>query len=224
MLDLSLFRKPAFAGVSIVAFALSAAMFAMFLYLTLYMQDVLGLLAALRPACASCRSPCCRSSSPRSRASSRRRIPIRALLGVGLTLVGIGLLLMHGVELGDSWTDAAGRVPVAGVGHRHGEPGDRLRPRSAWCPPRGPAWPRASTPRSVRSASRPASPRSARCSSRRITSKLAELAPQAPAELRRRGVVRGDPFGCRSRCRASPAGPAHDAANQASSAASTRSC
>ena len=42
MLDLSLFRKPAFNGVSIVAFGLSAGMFAMFLYLTLYMQDVLG--------------------------------------------------------------------------------------------------------------------------------------------------------------------------------------
>src|SRR5205809_153452 len=42
MLDLSLFRKPAFAGVSIVAMALSAGMFAMFLYITLYMQDVLG--------------------------------------------------------------------------------------------------------------------------------------------------------------------------------------
>ena len=42
MLDLSLFRKPSFTGVSIVAFALSAGMFAMFLYLTLYIQDVLG--------------------------------------------------------------------------------------------------------------------------------------------------------------------------------------
>ena len=40
MLDLTLFRKPTFAGVSIVAFALSASMFAMFLYLTLYMQNV----------------------------------------------------------------------------------------------------------------------------------------------------------------------------------------
>src|SRR4051794_28309210 len=38
MLDLRLFRVPAFGGVSIVAFALSAGMFAMFLYLTLYVQ------------------------------------------------------------------------------------------------------------------------------------------------------------------------------------------
>ena len=42
MLDLTLFRKPAFAGASIAAFALSASMFAMFLYLTLYLQNVLG--------------------------------------------------------------------------------------------------------------------------------------------------------------------------------------
>jgi EmrB/QacA subfamily drug resistance transporter len=42
MLDLTLFRRPAFAGASIVAFALSASMIAMFLYLTLYIQDLLG--------------------------------------------------------------------------------------------------------------------------------------------------------------------------------------
>ena len=42
MLDLSLFRVPAFGGVSIVAWALSASMFALFLYITLYVQDVLG--------------------------------------------------------------------------------------------------------------------------------------------------------------------------------------
>src|SRR5919201_2003826 len=42
MFDLSLFRKPAFVGVSAVAFGLSAGMFSMFLYITLYIQDVLG--------------------------------------------------------------------------------------------------------------------------------------------------------------------------------------
>ena len=55
MLDLALFRKPAFVGASVAAFALSASMFAMFLYLTLYMQDVLGYLAAPGRRCASCR-------------------------------------------------------------------------------------------------------------------------------------------------------------------------
>src|SRR4051812_16186409 len=42
MFDLSLFRKPAFAGASIAAFGLSASMFAMFLYITLYIQNTLG--------------------------------------------------------------------------------------------------------------------------------------------------------------------------------------
>ena len=41
MLELSLFRKPAFVGASIAAFVLSASMFAMFLYLTLYIQNQL---------------------------------------------------------------------------------------------------------------------------------------------------------------------------------------
>ena len=43
MLDLSLFRRPAFVGAALVAFAVSASIFSMFLYLTLYLQDVLGL-------------------------------------------------------------------------------------------------------------------------------------------------------------------------------------
>ena len=54
MLDLSLFRKPSFTGVSIVAFALSAGMFAMFLYLTLYIQGTCSATRRSRRACASC--------------------------------------------------------------------------------------------------------------------------------------------------------------------------
>ena len=42
----TLFRKPAFAGAQIIAFTISAAMFALFLYLTLYLQNQLHLLAA----------------------------------------------------------------------------------------------------------------------------------------------------------------------------------
>ncbi len=42
MLDLGLFKIPAFVGLSVVAFTLAASIFAMFLYLTLYLQDDLG--------------------------------------------------------------------------------------------------------------------------------------------------------------------------------------
>ncbi len=55
MLDLSLFRCPAFVGASVVAFSISASIFAMFLYQTLYIQTLLGY-GPWRPACASCPS------------------------------------------------------------------------------------------------------------------------------------------------------------------------
>ena len=42
MLPLQLFRRPAFTGVQLAALAVSASMFALFLYLTLYLQGFLG--------------------------------------------------------------------------------------------------------------------------------------------------------------------------------------
>ena len=42
MLPLGLFSRRAFTGVQLAAFAVSASMFALFLYLTLYLQNYLG--------------------------------------------------------------------------------------------------------------------------------------------------------------------------------------
>src|SRR6478672_6623066 len=115
MLDLSLFRKPAFDGVSAVAFGLSAGMFAMFLYLTIYMQGVLGfspLEAGLRflplTVLSFVAAPIAGSLS--------HKIPIRVLLGVGLGLVGLGLLLMHGVSADSERTALLAGFLLAGVG------------------------------------------------------------------------------------------------------------
>jgi EmrB/QacA subfamily drug resistance transporter len=115
MLDLDLFRNPAFNGVSAVAFGLSAGMFAMFLYLTIYMQGVLDyspLEAGLRFLPLTVLSFI---ASPIAGALSHR-IPIRVLLGAGLALVGIGLALMHGVEADSGWTALLAGFLVAGVG------------------------------------------------------------------------------------------------------------
>ncbi len=115
MLDLSLFRKPAFNGVSAVAFGLSAGMFAMFLYLTIYMQGVLDfspLEAGLRFLPLTVLGFIV---APISGALSNR-IPIRVLLGVGLATVGVGLLLMHGVSPDSGWTTLLGGFLVAGIG------------------------------------------------------------------------------------------------------------
>jgi len=122
MLDLSLFRKPAFDGVSAVAFGLSAGMFAMFLYLTIYLQGVQGfspLETGLRflplTFLSFVASPIAGSLS--------HRIPIRVLLGVGLTLVGVGLLLMHGLGVDSPVSDLLAGFLIAGIGIGVANPG-----------------------------------------------------------------------------------------------------
>jgi EmrB/QacA subfamily drug resistance transporter len=119
MFDLKLFRKPAFAGASIVAFTLSASMFAMFLYLVLYFQDVdkfspfgTGLRFATFSAATFIVAPIAGKLSA--------RFPVRWFLGGGLALVGFGLLLMHGLSHGltvtSPWTALLAGLIVAGVG------------------------------------------------------------------------------------------------------------
>ena len=122
MLDLTLFRKPAFNGVSAVAFGLSAGMFALFLYLTIYMQGVLGfspLETGLRFLPLTVLSFI---ASPIAGALSHR-IPIRVLLGVGLGSVGVGLLLMHGIGVDSEWTALLAGFLIAGMGIGVANPG-----------------------------------------------------------------------------------------------------
>jgi len=115
MLDLTLFRRPAFAGASIVAFAISSSMFAMFLYLTLYIQDVLGydaLHAGLRFL------PITLISFVVAPVAGRLsvRVPVRALLGLGLLFVSGGLLAMTAVDATSGWTTLIPGFLIAGAG------------------------------------------------------------------------------------------------------------
>jgi EmrB/QacA subfamily drug resistance transporter len=115
MLELELFRKPAFVGVSAVAFGLSASMFSMFLYITIYMQDVLG----FTPLEAGVRFlPITLVSFFVAPAAGQllNRIPARVFFGVGLTLVGVGLLLMRGLSPSSEWTALLAGFIVAGAG------------------------------------------------------------------------------------------------------------
>ncbi len=115
MLDFELFGKPSFAGAALVAFCLSSGMFAMFLYLTLYLQNVLGygpLQSGLRflplSLLAFVAAPVAGKLSD--------RVPVRLLMGVGLTLVGAGLLLMGGLDASSKWTGLLAGLLIAGVG------------------------------------------------------------------------------------------------------------
>src|SRR3954468_3167015 len=115
MLDLTLFRKPAFAGASVAAFALSASMFSMFLYLTLYIQNVLGytpLQSGLRFLPVTLLSFIVAPISGKF----AERVGIRWFMGGGLAAVGIGLLLMRGLQPGDDWTALLAGFLIAGAG------------------------------------------------------------------------------------------------------------
>jgi EmrB/QacA subfamily drug resistance transporter len=115
MLPLGLFRRRAFTGVQLAAFAISGSMLAMFLYLTLYMQNYLGyspLEAGLRYLPITLASF---FAAPIAGALLSR-VPARVMLSTGLGLVGLGLLLMSGIEPGDEWTTLLGGFLVAGAG------------------------------------------------------------------------------------------------------------
>ena len=115
MLPLGLFRSRAFTGVQLAAFAVSASLFALFLYLTLYLQNYLGyspLQAGLRylPI----------TLVPFFVAPlavwMMGRLPARVVMAIGLGGVGGGLLLMSGLTAGSGWTALLPGFLVAGVG------------------------------------------------------------------------------------------------------------
>jgi EmrB/QacA subfamily drug resistance transporter len=115
MLDLSLFRRPAFTGANIVAFTVSSSAFAMFLYLTLYIQNVLGyspLQAGLRFLPTTLLMFAVAPLAGRLSV----RVPIRILLGVGLLFVGAGLFAMSTITPTSGWTALIPGFVLQGIG------------------------------------------------------------------------------------------------------------
>jgi EmrB/QacA subfamily drug resistance transporter len=115
LLDISLFRKPAFTGATIVAFAMGASIFSMFLYITLFFQNVLG----FSPFEAGLRSlpvtgPILFVSPLSGRLTAH--VPVRLLLGTGLAFVTLGLLLMGGLTDSSGWTALLPGQVLAGIG------------------------------------------------------------------------------------------------------------
>jgi len=115
MFDLALFRKPSFTAAQIVAFTISSSMFSMFLFFTLYLQNQLH----LSPLATGLRflplSLLAFVAAPLSGRLSTR-IPVRILLGVGMGLVGLALVLMHGLTASSGWTALLPGFLVGGLG------------------------------------------------------------------------------------------------------------
>jgi EmrB/QacA subfamily drug resistance transporter len=115
MVDLTLFGRPAFVGAQTTAFAISSSMFAMFLYLTLYLQNILGLSAlqtGLRFLPLSLVSFFAAYGAGRLTAY----VPIRWLLGFGLALNAIAMWTMSLVTIGSTWLVLLPGFILGGIG------------------------------------------------------------------------------------------------------------
>jgi predicted MFS family arabinose efflux permease len=94
---------------------MNGSLFAMLLYFTLYLQEVLGysaLQTGLRLAIIT--GATLFTAIPAGRLSSQ--MPVRWLIGPGLLMVGAGLLLMRGLDAGSDWTHLIPGFLVAGLG------------------------------------------------------------------------------------------------------------
>ena len=115
MFDPSLLRVPTFLGGSIAAFAMNGSLYAVLLYLVIYLQDILGYSAqdaGLRLAIISGAQFVTATLAGRV----SERVPARWLIGPGLLFVGIGLVVMAGLSGGSSWTHLIPGFIVAGLG------------------------------------------------------------------------------------------------------------
>ena len=115
MLDLRLFRSAGFDGAQIAAFAISSSIFAAFLYLTLYLQNVLGyspLQAGLRFLPLSL----CAFVVAAVSGNLTSRVSARWLMGAGLGIIGVSLLLMSRVHADSDWQLLLPGFLLAGVG------------------------------------------------------------------------------------------------------------
>ncbi len=115
LFDLSLFRIPTFSGGLAAAFAMNGSLYAMLLYLVLYLQDDLGYSAlgtGLRLLVMS--GVTLITATVAGRLSTH--MPVRWLIGPGLFLVGVGLLLMSGLDGASTWTHLIPGFIVAGAG------------------------------------------------------------------------------------------------------------
>ena len=129
MFDLTLFRKPGFVGVSLATFAIGGGMFAMYPYITLYLQNDLGYSplaggARLLPSTVLC------FIVPLATRSVVERFPPGAVLGFGMAITAAGIGLMLGLSTGLHVDAPHPRAAAHRLWHRHRQSRHRQdRPR-----------------------------------------------------------------------------------------------
>jgi EmrB/QacA subfamily drug resistance transporter len=115
MFDLSLFRKPSCSGVSVGTFAVGAGMFALFPYLTLYLQNDLGyspLQGGLRLLPFSVLA----FVVPFVFRGPAHKLPPGVVLGAGFAITACGIAALLAVGSNSSWTVLIPGLMLSGFG------------------------------------------------------------------------------------------------------------
>jgi EmrB/QacA subfamily drug resistance transporter len=115
MLPLRLFRNASFTGAQIAAFAISATFFAVFIYATLYLQQILGL-SAIEAGLVYVPGMILLVIVSGATAQLGTKVPARTMVGVGLGLVAIGMAMFTFAGAESSWTMMLPGLLVASVG------------------------------------------------------------------------------------------------------------
>jgi EmrB/QacA subfamily drug resistance transporter len=115
MLPLSLLRDRTFAGAQVAVFAISGGFFAVFLYLTLYLQNVLGL-SPIQTGLVYLPGTVLMFVVSGASAQLGTRVRPGVLISVGLVIVGAGMLAMLGTGVHSSWVVLLPGVLLACLG------------------------------------------------------------------------------------------------------------
>jgi len=115
MFDLALFRKPAFTGVSVATFCIGAGMFAMLTYLTLYLQNDLGL-SPLQGGLRLLPLTVLSFVVPLVSHPLTERVPAGLALTLGMVVCAGGLWLFRGVTATSTWRALLPGLLVCGAG------------------------------------------------------------------------------------------------------------
>jgi EmrB/QacA subfamily drug resistance transporter len=115
MLDLSLFRSSTFAGANVVALLVTLAMFGVFFFMSIYMQNVLGYSAVETGAAFLPMTILIILIAPAAGKFSDR-IGSRWLMTAGMTLLAVALVLFSRLDLDSGFWDILPGLIVGGLG------------------------------------------------------------------------------------------------------------
>ena len=117
MLPLGFFRIPSFTGAQIAAFSISASLFAVYIYATIYMQQVLGL-SAIEAGLAYLPGTILNAATSGITAgmAEKGKLSSRVAVSLGLAMVATGLLLMTAADANSSWLAIQPGLLIAMIG------------------------------------------------------------------------------------------------------------